>query len=242
MNFSLNRVWLLTRARYWNPTSKSALNLLTIFAAICLLSLMSVHDSYGIGRISTFKVGSFFLVLYIMSRTAFVEYKNSLTAPVWLTLPASIEEKWLSIFLATAVAVPLLFLTLLVFSTILIDGFFVLFGTKNQMNVFNPFSEHGLKVLKAYLTFHPLLFFGAIYFRDKVIVKTFGTLALFLIGFSLWTLLLLYGAKYNLFFLVINYYKYDAGRYFQLLGYCIMIIYPFFFWAMSYLRFKELET
>lgn len=242
MNFSLNRVWLLTRAKYWNPTPKSALNLLMIFAIICSLALVPVIVSDDSTRINAFTIGSFFLGLYVISRTAFVEYKNCQTAPTWITLPASMEEKWLAIFLATAVAVPLLFLISLVFSTLLIDGFIVLFDSEYQMNLFNPFSEHGLKVLKAYLTFHPLLFFGAIYFRDKVIVKTFGTLALFLIGFSLWTLLLLYGAKDNVVSLVINDYKYDAGKYFQLLGDSTIIFYFVFFWAMSYLRFKELET
>lgn len=244
MNFSLNRVWLLTRANYWTPTPKLALNLLMIFAVICLLTLSSAFYSDDCTRITAFTVGSFFLALYVMSRTAFAEYKNSLTAPTWITLPASMEEKWLAIFLATAVAVPLLFLISLVFSTALIDGFIVLFDSENQINIFNPFSEDGLMVLKAYLITHPLLFFGAIYFKKHVIVKTFGTVALVLFALLLWTMLLFYIPTPNACArcLTESYIKYDFSIYFHWMGNCTEILYPLFFWAMSYLRFKELET
>ena len=81
-----------------------------MFAVVCLLTLCS-HGSEDSIR----TVGSVILVLYVIRKTAFVEYKNRLTAAAWLTLPASIEEKWMADFFVTAVAVPALYLISLVF-------------------------------------------------------------------------------------------------------------------------------
>ena len=109
MNFSVKRVWLLTRAKYCNPSPKIALHLLLMFAVVCLLTLCS-HGSEDSIR----TVGSVILVLYVIRKLHLWNIKQT-AAAAWLTLPASIEEKWMADFFVTAVAVPALYLISLVF-------------------------------------------------------------------------------------------------------------------------------
>ena len=123
-------------------------------------------------------VGMFFTAIVVLGRHTFDEYKKPSTGIYWMTLPASIEEKWLASFVASLIGAPIVFIAVATVSVYVAQILLGLFGLQSFVASYNPFSGETLEMLKAYLFMHPILFFGAIYFKRFVVLKTLGALSL----------------------------------------------------------------
>lgn len=212
-----------------------------------------------------FGIAMFVVALNELGGHTFSEYKNERFAFQWLTLPASMTEKWLANFVYSFLIVPIAFLFILTLSTILANILTMIFGTGSPMPIFNPFTLEGWINLKVYWQVHPVLFFGAVYFRKRVILKTFGSIALVAITlmiFTAWFGHLLFAdvlselqhmaegsADEEQFFLLMqdSFQLNEDGFILQRLellkglGNVLFYGYFLFFWGLSYLRFTEWE-
>ena len=110
-----------------------------------------------------------------------------------------------------------------------------------KQNGFNPLVQM-VWGDKAYLILHPALFFGAIYFRNLVVVKTICSAALVLFVCILWI-------TYHIHLEVLGVNATSAKdswgivrAFYYALKDNFVIIYSLFFWVMSYLRFRELDA
>ena len=212
---------------------------------------------------TVFAFAMFIIAAREMGGHTFTEFKNEKIAYQWLTLPATTGEKWLSNFITSLVLVPVAFLCVLTLATLTTNLFLLLFGWGQAMPIFNPLSHEGVFLMKAYIGFHPLLFFGAIYFKKRPILKVTGALSLLLLALALyigfvadflfsgiedqfshmeadWTenSVLTIG---NSFKISENGVEFDHMGALKMVAYVLHIGYFAFFWGLSYLRLKELE-
>lgn len=217
------------------------------------------HTAYAV-----FGLAMFFVAIIELGSHTFSEFKNERQAALWFTLPASTLEKWSSNFVTSFLIVPVAFLFVLMVATLLTNLLVALFGWSMGMPVFNPFSIEGFQLLKGYWLIHPLLFFGAVYFKKRPTLKTFGSLSIYLIILALfmaWLSDLLFSDLFINFDVDEENYTEEEmlsifGDYIQLaadgvsielkgwlrwLGNIAFYGYFLFFWGLSYLRLKELE-
>ena len=212
---------------------------------------------------TSFAIAMLVIAIIELGGRAFSEFKNEKVAYQWLTLPASTTEKWLSNFITSLVLVPVAFLFVLTAATITSNLFIGIFGWGQMMPIFNPFSAEGLFLLKFYASLHPLLFFGAIYFKKRPILKTFGALAVFLMVFAFYVAfavdtlfsgvfeqmainehswhddsVLIFG---NSLRITAEGVQFEHMGLLKVLAYTCSTLYFLFFWGLSYLRLKELE-
>ncbi|WP_320825593.1 hypothetical protein [Reinekea sp.] len=233
-----------------------------IATAVVLLANIGSAGSFD-NYSGIFGVALLFIAQLELGNHTFDEYKQERSATQWLMLPASPFEKWLSSFL-TSFLVVLVFLLVVSLSTLAANLLVSLFGWGNLVPIFNPFGQDALVLLKLYVWIHPLLFFSAIYFKKRPIIKSFGALSLLLIVWLFYT-----GSLVNLMlgdqisasmlefpsqmrsaevlrignFLEIRGedVQFNSTRFTQFASTILTLLYFGFFWLMSFLRFKELE-
>jgi hypothetical protein len=212
----------------------------------------------------SFGIAMFIVAIIELGSHTFSEFKQERQAVQWFTLPASTLEKWTSNFITSFLIVPVAFLLVLTVATLLANLVIALFGWAMTMPVFNPFTIEGIHILKVYWLVHPLLFFGAIYFKKRPILKTFGSLSLYFIAFALFTgwvgdllfsdlfsdinfddenyteeqMLMIFG---DFIQLASDGVSIELKGWLKLLGNIALYGHFLFFWGLSYLRLKELE-
>jgi hypothetical protein len=224
----------------------------------------SSHRSY-----ESFAITMVLLAIFEIGGYAFREFKQKSLAIQWMTLPANTMEKWLANWLTSFFLVPLVFLVLLSLSTILGNAvIFLLGGSELLVPVFNPISKEGWFCLKAYWIVHPILFFGAIYFKKRPVLKTFGSVALLLLALILyvgfvgdwifadtfenqasWEEQYMDEMNEEEFFIALGEHLRVTSEGFALealavlkaIGKTLSILYFPFFWGLSFLRLKELD-
>jgi hypothetical protein len=212
----------------------------------------------------SFVFAMFIVAIIELGSHTFSEFKQERQAVQWFTLPATTLEKWSSNFLTSFLIVPVAFLLVITVATLLANLVIAIFGWAISMPVFNPFTYEGIKLLKFYWIIHPLLFFGAIYFKKRPMLKTFGSLSLFFIGFAIFTAwvgdLLFSDLFSDIDFDDQHYTEEEIFAHFgdfiqrgadgisvevkgwiKLLANTLFYGYFLFFWSLSYLRLKEME-
>ena len=168
-------------SRLWKDLGLTLAILTTLMIIGQFSEPMKNHGDFAIFAFAMLIVATFELG----SRT-FTEFKKEKIAYQWLTLPASTLEKWLSNFITSLLLVPVVFLLTLTVATLTTNLFLLLFGWGQPMPIFNPLSQEGLFLIKVYMGVHPLMFFAAIYFKKKPILKVSGALSLLLLLFVLY--------------------------------------------------------
>lgn len=261
-------VWNLIVTKQLSASNRLWKDALIVFAIVTTLIAFShfVDPSESDQNYGGFVFALIIFSVFAIGGHAFKEFKQEKVAIQWLTLPASTEEKWVANFLATFFLLPIGFLAVLTLSTFAANVVLFLFNWGGvSAPVFNPISNEGWAALKGYWIAHPLLFFGAIYFKKRPMLKTFGSVA------ALMLLLVIYiGTISN--WLLHDAFVYLEGldletqneeeilavmkeyigmhsataieRYFSVLktlSNVLFWLYFPFFWALSYLRLRELE-
>jgi hypothetical protein len=228
--------------------------------------VLMVHIS-SVGTFTDYS-GIFAFALLFMAQLelgnhTFDEYKQAGSAAQWLMLPADPFEKWLSSFL-TSFLVVLIFLLVLSVSTLTANLLVGLFGWGNLVPIFNPVGLEALQLFKLYVWLHPLLFFSAIYFKKRPMIKIFGALSLLLIVWLFYTAALVNWLLGDLINATIANFEtqvlngdtihigkflalrstgleFTSSLFTQVGSSLLSVLYFGFFWGLSYLRFKELE-
>ena len=244
--------------RLWKDVGL-ALAILTVLMVIGQFAdPMTSHHEF-----SVFGFAMFIIAVREMGSQTFSELKKEKVAYQWLTLPATTTEKWLSNFVTSLVLVPVVFLLVLTLATLTTNLFLFVFGWGQPMPIFNPLSGAGLLLLKVYIGFHPIMFFAAIYFKKRPILKVFGALSLLFLVFAMYL-----GFVGDLLFSGIeDQVKHMEGTWtetsvltigdwlritedgpefsnlgtLKFIANVVNVSYFIFFWGLSYLRLKELE-
>lgn len=173
---------------------------------------------------------------------------------IYLTLPASNCEKFISKLILSAVG-------WVVASAIFFFLFSVLAAAvselvwENSMGIFNPFQNLYAKCAAIYLVLQSIFIFASIYFRKNPLAKMLGSL--FLIGI---VLVLFSGLMLRIIFakyipwhgcMTIDFDQYffqldNIESFFLVLGeivkYSFWILLAPYFWILSYIRLKEAEV
>lgn len=230
---------------------------------LLLVSIQFIEPITSNHQYAGFALAMFIVAVIEMGSHSFSEFKKAKVAYQWLTLPATTTEKWMSNFVTSLIIVPVIFLLVLTVATLLTNVFLFVFGWGQLLPIFNPFSATGVLLLKVYIGFHPLMFFAAIYFKKRPILKAFGALSVIFLA-----LVMYFGFIGNLLFSGIedqiphmqgewtensvvtigNWLRItEDGPVFENVGMLkfianiINVSYFIFFWGLSYLRLKELE-
>lgn len=119
---------------------------------------------------------------YVISGYAFTDLKNVGRSFVFLTLPASTLEKYLSMFILTTIGWVLSISIIYYIFSLLVDGLGILI-LQNEYTPFNIFTDKLLRSIGVYLVTQSVFFLGSAYFRKNALFKTI--LALFVYGFAI---------------------------------------------------------
>lgn len=239
------------------------ISLAMVISLVVIIFVTAVSDGQAATLLPIFTMGIFFVAISEIGSHTFNEYKDKGSAYAWLMLPATTLEKWLSNFVMSFFIVPLVFIVVFSVSALLAKILISILGWPVQVTLFNPLSAEAWVLLKGYWYIHPLYFFGAIYFKNRVVMKT--TAALFLLGI-LW---LVYSAfmadlilsssiesslavfesqfnhppPYHVGPLIIEEesMRFTSPRLSSVVGSLITLGYFAYFWGLSLLRFRELE-
>lgn len=261
------RIWNLIKTKQSTSPNRilkdSGLALAILTALIFIGHISEPTTSHA--AYTSFGLAMLIIAIIELGNHTFSEYKNERFAFQWLTLPASVAEKWSANFITSFVIVPVVFLFILSLATVLANLITFFFSWTQAMPVFNPFSAEGWQNLKVYWFVHPLLFFGTIYFRKRPVLKTFGSLALLIISVILFTVwlgntlfadvlaeveMLVDGNADERQFILLLQDSFnlsteeDAARAIErlrLFGQLAFYGYFLFFWGVSYLRYQEWE-
>jgi hypothetical protein len=210
-----------------------------------------------------FSIGMLLVAMSELGNHTFDEYKDKGSAYMWLMLPASVYEKWLSNFIMSFLIVPLVFIVVFTASTLVAKFLAMILGWPLTIGLFNPLSSDGWELLRGYWLLHPLFFFGAIYFKNRVILKTSAAMILVVI---LWIVFSVFMADWiissqvesstHLFIAHFDHAgPYEFGPFIiqgeelafrspalgTLIQTLVTVVYFSYFWGLSLLRFKELE-
>ncbi|GAA4873485.1 hypothetical protein [Ferrimonas pelagia] len=199
------------------------------------------------------------------ARHFFNEYRNPLQALRWHTLPASQAEKWLSQWIVSALAMPLLLFAWFWLASVLAALALSWFGSRTALAIFNPLEPSVWASLKTYWALHPILFFGLVYFDKSPVIKSLAAMLMvpllwMLLGYQILTI---FGGQWHLRdfmhtsgFEVLLGMKPTGGVVlgaqhplvvfahqdaWQRVQPVVILLYSLYFWGLSYLRFKELD-
>lgn len=165
----------------------------------------------------------------------------------YLALPASREEKFLVIFLSTAVFYPLGVTVVFLFGELIAKLGWMLTGGEFQL--YNPFVMTDVNTLKnvtlIYLSVHSFYFLGSILFKKYSFLKS--TVAFFVISFMIWlsVIIVFFGIvgsleEQNMFSFQIN-----DQMIMEKIGYVGQLVTVVFFvglWGLSFMKFKKKEV
>jgi len=188
VGFDTRRFLLIIR----NEITLNRANFL-IFAAVVwgiqlIRLLITMGASHNISIYDGPSYGIFvFISGLIMTEKAFKDLHDQNKGAAWLTLPASMFEKYVSrvayaIVASTASIMILFFL----FSVVSKGIIYLIFGTLNTPELFNPFSvDILLKSLRSWILLSPFQL-GIIYFKKRQFSKTFVSI----LGYQLFLVLI----------------------------------------------------
>jgi len=234
---------------------------------VILVSALALHAFSGDASLAnTLRTFSFaFLVVATieLGSHTFNEYKQKNEAYRWIMIPASQLEKWFSSFFTSFLIVPVVFIAVFITATLIANVLLLVMGVGTSVELLNPFSHSVWSLIKGFWLIHPLFFFAAIYFKKQPILKVTGAIALVVITWALYSLMLVNlmfsdvmmeaqnslmvvtpEAVAQLFgFLIIDEHgvQFVSNAFTKTLFYTVFLGYFAFFWGLSFLRFKEME-
>jgi hypothetical protein len=252
--FNPRRFYLLTRNTVWLNASRILLVAGAVATLVILFSGLSAFRQTG-DRLHVVLYAFFLFVSGILvTSNTFRNLRDLTTAGAWLTLPASIFEKFTSRLFLTSfgyvIATGLIYFVISALS----EGINQLFFSYSHP-LFNPFSRGVWIPAAVYLVLQSVFLVGSIYFRRLAFVKTMlflSILSLALILFFFLTLKIIWWGQFNTlteYGMQIAWNMFSSDWLTQLrdtlthmLGTLFWVILAPFCWAISYFRLKEFEA
>lgn len=158
----------------------------------------------------------------------FYRNRQRLTLGHYLMIPATETEKWVVEWLDSLIIIPLMLvfpvLLAVLMGNLLWDG-----ATPNP----GEMTDAIIRGIKVYFILHPILFFGAAYFRGAIVLKLAASLLLVLVLSALVAGLILGTGTYE----GTPFPEFD----FTLSGFIVWALYSLFFWGLSWWRQREVE-
>jgi|GEM_PF-6304843 len=231
------RIFQLLKIR--NQMSDKALRSYGLYFAIMLFLSYYLSRFGGSADFMLYSIMGI-VTFYCAERQFFPQVKDAMNSIHFLTMPSQQWEKWLAEFIHTLFIIPAIALLPILLAVYVVK---FLFDTDGSLSLS---MDTIIRSVKLYWMFHPLMFFGAIYFRQSVVVKTFGSIALLAIASLIFVSTIIKlspgldnATNINLFL--------DKKAVFEILKdsnfhNLIEIAYYAFFWTMSYLSLKEVEN
>lgn len=247
MNFNFKRLALLIRNDLQVQFKSSLVIIITIISGLTLISLLSKLDH----RVLSLHNQSFKVLLifggYLTTASAFKTLHQRNQVGFYLSLPASILEKFVSRLLLTSVGYIFgLSLLFYIFSVVAAGLSSLLSDT--TLPIFNPLNKENVKLMGLYLITQSLFFAGAIQFKSMHFIKTVaGTwltimILFIIIMFFLWLTFdtPLSAQNFNFTYIDIN-FKYlnsaiSVFKYFFYFGFAPL------FWLIAFLKLKRYEV
>lgn len=152
--------------------------LISVGGAIIFFATLSLVANQDDGWLSVFQsLGTlaFFVTGLVFASLAFNEMGTHVKSLQYITLPATLFEKFFAMWLLTSVAYFVLATFTLVISSAFVGMLSVLIFKGNFL-IFNPFtSEYGETAI-AYFMLHSAFFLGAVWFKKAAFFKTLLTM------------------------------------------------------------------
>lgn len=209
------------------------------YALYCIIVMTMIFLTMKMGKSPNFLIFAIMSValMYLAERQFFPLLKSTNESMHFFGLPASQAEKWLAELIHTFLVLPLLVI-LPMLLIILVQNSLLAFGKSNV----------GMDALagslKMYWSLHPLLFFGAAYFKKSVLIKTFGAIALLVIGSVIYVFTVMGMTTDH----SVNHISFSEGSFANMhmsvnSAKAIFIAgYYFLFWLLAYLAVTEAES
>jgi len=193
-NCNLQRLKLLLQ-RQFNLDAKTWLTGIASLASILfffsIIRLLFEKNNAWIETIEQFGVGIVLIAGFVFTSRGFANVNNKVKSMQYLILPASIFEKFFTIWLITSVCYMLTSTFMLITVSFLISIIGTLFFNL-EFIVFNPFTNNYGTALLVYILFHSLFFLGAIYFKKHHFFKTILSMFAINMLLSIWFVFLTY--------------------------------------------------
>lgn len=177
----LSRLWLLLKLELFKNKRGIVITLAVIFGILFTGLLMKAYFGYKEVYESHEEDYAFTLITggFIISSLAFKDLGTLLRRHNYLTLPASVLEKFLSMWLLTSVGWIILFsLCYIVYAFIANAAAHLLFS-QVTFRAFEPFGNTVISAARSYFVMQGIFLAGAVHFKGYVLPKTILSLLLF---------------------------------------------------------------
>ncbi len=220
-----------------------------------IVILRTVFTSYIDGTNNNL-YGSFFSGFFFLGGAIFTsilfsdEMFNRVRVHNFLMLPASNEEKFLSKAIFSAILYPLSIIALFFLTSTVVE-LLLFIALKDPITIFNPFQKDVLNSIPDYFIMSSLFFLGSTYFRKIHFIKTIFTSSLVVFSFAIALLIFAriilapYFQEQSLLYVRVSFLeKYDSiPAFVNVLGkFIYFIVFPLFFFYVSFLRIKEVQS
>jgi hypothetical protein len=255
--FSLQRFLLLFRNEFALNQSTLLITVASLFGLLLLINIASV---------STAQDWNFHLVFYplvlmigghIITSTAFHELHSKEKSYTFITLPASLAEKYLVKLILTSIGYAIASLIVYFVFSLVAVGLSELFFDMSHP-IFNPFHPLVWRMVSIYIATHAVTFFGAVFFKRLHLLNTilWITIIGLVLGFVFTSLFrLVFWEYFEGFSLTITDETIsilNPAEHTDLIGFfngittfLEVLLYgamPVFFWVTGFIRLRETEV
>ncbi|MBN1413068.1 MAG: hypothetical protein JW969_19670 [Spirochaetales bacterium] len=169
--FSIKRFWLLLRKDFYTQSRSCLIGLGAIFSILFIVNISSILTSSQWNFNLVFYPLTLFIGGFIVTSMSFTELAAERSRIPYLTLPASILEKFVSKLAVTSIGYTIVSLLLyFVFSVVAFAFNSLVFWQAHP--IFNPLDPVILRTISIYLVTQSIFLFGAVFFRGNAFIKT----------------------------------------------------------------------
>lgn len=252
--FNRNRFFVLIR----NDLFTGYRNLLiaggAIAGALLTIYLLTTWNNSNSDFHRTFFPMVIFFGGYLMTSMIFKDMHEKQRNYIYLTLPASTLEKFLSRLLLTSVGFVAIVMALYYLFSWIAAGLSLLIFDRS-LPAFQPFTRETMTALGVYLVTQSVFLFAAVYFRSHAFFKTILSIFSFSFIVSIFTMLvvrIVFWEYFDGLFMPDHFdinlrYMFGDGESFgQFVSAASKILFWFvmapYFWVLTYFRLKETEA
>jgi hypothetical protein len=243
-NFCLSRLGALIRNDIILNLTNTLITAGTIAGGLLVWNFIDPANVYTINQYPIGFIWILFIGGVLTTGNAFKELRQPTTACAWLTLPASVFEKYLSRLLLTSV---IYFAATLALYTLIywIIAAVAKLVTDFSFPWFNPLQPAMFKALMNYMIIHALFFLGAIYFKRYAIIKTILTITIFNIAITAFMFLVgkwVLSSYISDRLILIPSIRWESLNKLPLITFVFWLAIMLVCWVVSYFRLKEVEA
>ena len=171
VNISSKRVGLLLKNELLSGYKNGLIAIGAVIGTLLIINLASVSTWNQWNFNDVFFPITLFVGGIVATSVTFGDLHSKQRGYTYLTLPASMFEKFLSKLLFTTVGYCIIaILGFFVFSLVAAGLTRIFFGVSHK--IFNPFQPGVWKFMALYIVSHSIFFFGAVFFKKQTLVKT----------------------------------------------------------------------